>query len=313
MNHDETNLKIDVKSLSKQMELENMTPDLDLEDSWLKTFSVHRPALQLAGYFGYFDSACVRLQLIGRMEQSYMHQMSEEDLAGAFEKITSYKVPCIIFTRGYVPDKNILDICSRNRVPALLSQRKTTDLMTECSRWLRVVLAPSQTVHGVLMDLYGEGVLIMGESGLGKSEAALELINRGHRFVADDLVVIKKVSDVTLVGSATELNQDFIELRGIGFVDVRAMFGIESIKRTQNIDMIIMLSEYNSRENYDRLGQEKNFMEIMNVQVPCYEVPLRVGRNIAVLCECVAINNRAKKMGYNASEEFFVRRGKMQE
>lgn len=311
MSYKETENKMDVGSLCEQMGLINLTKEIDLNKISLTTFSVHRPALQLAGYFGYFDAACVRLQLIGRMEQSYMSQMPKEDLPAVFDKITKYTVPCIIFTRGYVPDKDIVDICVKNGVPALLSYRKTTDLMTECSRWLRVVLAPSETVHGVLMDLYGEGVLIIGDSGLGKSEAALELIKRGHRFVADDLVVIKKVSDVTLVGSATELTQDFIELRGIGIVDVRAMFGVESIKRTQNIDMVVKLSEYDPKKNYERVGRERNYIEFMEVSIPCYEVPLRVGRNIAVICESAAINNRAKKMGYNASEEFFERRSKL--
>lgn len=308
---EESKTTIDVGSLCKQMNLINLTPDIDLDNISITTFSVHRPALQLAGYYGYFDAACVRLQLMGRMEQSYMNEMRKEDLIRAFEKITGYNVPCIIFTRNYVPSREILDICKKNGVPVLSSGRLTTDLMTECSRWLRVVLAPSQLVHGVLMDLYGEGVLIMGESGLGKSEAALELIKRGHRFVADDLVVIKKVSDVTLVGSATSLNQDFIELRGIGIVDVRALFGIESIKLTQDIDMVIKLSEYDPKENYERLGHEGRYTEFMEVKVPFYEVPLRVGRNIAVICEAVAVNNRAKKMGYNASQAFFIRRDNM--
>lgn len=311
MANEQNGPKVDVGSLSRQMGLINLTKHIVLDKIMLSTFSVHRPALQLAGYYGYFDAACVRVQLIGRMEQSYMSQMDRDGLLSTFDKITGYDVPCIIFTSGYIPDKKIVEICNKNGVPVLLSKRKTTDLMTECSRWLRVVLAPSEMVHGVLMDLYGEGVLIIGESGLGKSEAALELIKRGHRFVADDLVLIKKVSDVTLIGSATKLTQDFIELRGIGFVDVRSMFGVESIKLTQEIDMIVKLSEYNSRDNYDRLGQERNVTELMDVEIPCYEVPLRVGRNIAVICECAAVNNRARKMGYNASDEFFERRDKM--
>lgn len=307
----ETQIQIDVGSLSRQMSLTNLTLDIDLDKKMLTTFSVHRPALQLAGYFGYFDAACVRLQLVGRMEQSYMSQMPREDLLSTFEKIAAYDVPCIIFTTGFLPDKEIVDICAKHNIPVLLSKRKTTDLMTECSRWLRVVLAPSEIVHGVLMDLYGEGVLIMGESGLGKSEAALELIKRGHRFVADDLVLIRKVSDVTLVGSATSLSQDFIELRGIGFVDVRSMFGVESIKLTQEIDMVIKLSEYDPKKQYDRMGQERNPTLFMGVELPCYEVPLRVGRNIAVICECAAISNRARKMGYNASAEFLERRDRL--
>ena len=179
--------------------------------------------------------------------------------------------------------------------------------MAEIIRWLKVKLAPCIVVHGVLVDVYGEGVLITGESGIGKSEAALELIKRGHRLVSDDAVEIRKVSDDTLIGSAPDVTKHFIELRGIGIVDVKTLFGVSSVKDTQSIDLVIRLEEWNRDKEYDRLGLEEQYTEYLGNKVVCHNIPIRPGRNLAIICESAAVNYRQKKMGYNAAQEFYKR------
>ena len=188
-----------------------------------------------------------------------------------------------------------------------MTKKATSGFMAEIIRWLNVMLAPCISVHGVLVDVYGEGVLITGESGIGKSEAALELIKRGHRLVTDDAVEIRKVSDDTLVGSAPDITKHFIELRGIGIIDVKSLYGVESIKETQAIDMVIKLEEWNKEKEYDRLGLENQYTEFLGNQVVCHSIPMRPGRNVAIIVETAAINYRQKKMGYNAAKELYNR------
>ena len=189
----------------------------------------------------------------------------------------------------------------------MLSDKKTSPLMAEIIRWLNVELAPTISIHGVLVDVYGEGVLITGESGIGKSEAALELIKRGHRLVSDDVVEIRKVSDETLVGSAPDITRHFIELRGIGIIDVKTLFGVESVKNEQEINLVIKLEEYNKNQEYDRLGLEEQYIEFLGNKVVCHSIPIRPGRNCAIICESAAVNYRQKKMGYNAALELYNR------
>ena len=290
------------------MKLENLTPDIDIAARDLTTYSTNRPALQLTGFLEGFDLGPMeRIQVIGRIEQAYINSLREEEVRERFEKIAGYNVPCFVFTKGYHPCRGILKACTRNNVPVFRTDRGTADFISETMRWLRVIMAPKQTVHGVLIDVYGEGVLIQGDSGIAKSEAALELIKRGHRLVSDDAVEIRKVSDDTLVGLAPPITKDFIELRGIGIINVRAMFGVEAVKQTQNIDMVIKLEEFNSEKKYDRMGMEDNYTEILGNKVTSYEIPIRPGRNIAVIVECAAVNNRSKKMGYTAPKEFMDR------
>lgn len=189
----------------------------------------------------------------------------------------------------------------------MISKKTTSDLMAEVIRWLNVKLAPMISIHGVLVDVFGEGVLIMGESGIGKSEAALELIKRGHRLVSDDVVEIKRVSDDTLIGSAPDITSHFIELRGIGIIDVKTLFGVESVKDTQSIDMVIKLEEWDKDKEYDRLGMEDQYTEFLGNKVVCHSIPIRPGRNLAVIVESAAVNYRQKKMGYNAARELYNR------
>ena len=201
----------------------------------------------------------------------------------------------------------MLELCNHYGVPCMVSEKTPSDLMAEIIRWLNVKMAPMISIHGVLVDVFGEGVLIMGESGIGKSEAALELIKRGHRLVSDDVVEISRVSDITLVGTAPDITRHFIELRGIGIIDVKTLFGVESVKDTQSIDMVIKLEEWDKDKEYDRLGMEDQYTEFLGNKIVCHSIPIRPGRNLAIIVESAAVNYRTKKMGYNASKELYKR------
>ena len=216
-------------------------------------------------------------------------------------------ISCIVFSRDLKPDPIFLETAIRHEVPVLSTKKSTSSFMSEIIRWLNVKLAPCISVHGVLVDVYGEGVLITGESGIGKSEAALELIKRGHRLVTDDVVELRKVSDDTLVGSAPDITKHFIELRGIGIVDVKALFGASSVRDTANIDLVIRLEDWDKDKEYDRLGLEESYTEYLGNKVVCHNIPIRPGRNLAVICETAAVNHRQKKMGYNAAKELYTR------
>lgn len=289
----------------EKMKLENLTPEIDVKHVKITQPDINRPALQLAGYFEHFDAT--RLQIIGFVEYTYMEGLTDETRREAYEKLMAYDIPCIVFSRDLKPDPIFLETAIRHEVPVLSTKKSTSDFMSEIIRWLNVKLAPCISVHGVLVDVYGEGVLITGESGIGKSEAALELIRRGHRLVTDDVVELRKVSDDTLVGSAPDITKHFIELRGIGIVDVKALFGALSVKDTQTIDLVIRLEDWDKDKEYDRLGLEENYTEYLGNKVVCHNIPIRPGRNLAVICETAAINHRQKKMGYNAAKELYTR------
>ena len=224
-----------------------------------------------------------------------------------YDKLISSKIPCLVFCRNQIPEPEVTELCSHYGVPCLLSSKPTSDTMAEVIRWLKAKLAPCISIHGVLVDVFGEGVLITGESGIGKSEAALELIKRGHRLVSDDVVEIRRVSDETLVGTAPDITRHFIELRGIGIVDVKALFGVLSVRETQNIDLVITLEEWNKNKEYDRLGLEEEYTEFLGNKVVCHHLPIRPGRNLAIIVETAAVNHRQKQMGYNAAQELYKR------
>lgn len=236
-----------------------------------------------------------------------MQGMSDEKKKEIYTKLLSYDIPAIIFCRELQPDDYFKQIAIENHVPLLMTRKATSAFMAETIRWLNVKLAPCISVHGVLVDVYGEGVLITGESGIGKSEAALELIKRGHRLVTDDVVELRKVSEDTLVGSAPDITKHFIELRGIGIVDVKALFGVSSVKDTQSIDLVIKLEEWDKDKEYDRLGLEEEYTEYLGNKIVYHNIPIRPGRNLALICESAAINHRQKKMGYNAAQELYTR------
>ena len=296
---------IKLESIIEKMKLENLTPELDISKIKITQPDINRPALQLAGYFEHFEAT--RLQVVGFVEYSYMEGLPEERQREIYTKFISNEIPAIVFCRELKPDRLFMETAVANKVPILMTKKSTSAFMAEIIRWLNVKLAPCISVHGVLVDVYGEGVLITGESGIGKSEAALELIKRGHRLVTDDAVEIRKVSDDTLVGSAPDITKHFIELRGIGIVDVKTLFGVSSVKDTQNIDLVIRLEDWDKEKEYDRLGLEEEYTEYLGNKVVCHNIPIRPGRNLAIICESAAINHRQKKMGYNAAQELYRR------
>ncbi|MBQ7954963.1 MAG: HPr kinase/phosphorylase [Lachnospiraceae bacterium] len=289
----------------EKMKLENLTPEIELKGIKMTQSDINRPALQMTGYFEHFDST--RVQVIGFVEYTYMEGMSDEEKKIRYDKFMSYEVPCVIFSRDLKPDEIFMEVARKYNRPVLSTKMTTSAFTAEAIRWLNVKLAPCISVHGVLVDVYGEGVLITGESGIGKSEAALELIKRGHRLVTDDVVELRKVSDETLVGSAPDITKHFIELRGIGIVDVKALFGASSVKDTQQVDLVIRLEEWDKDREYDRLGLEQEYTEYLGNKVVCHTLPIRPGRNLAVICESAAVNHRQKKMGYNAAQELYAR------
>ncbi len=296
---------VELVRLIEKMNLENCTPEIDIKSIKISQPDVNRPALQLAGFYDHFDSE--RVQVIGHVEQAYMHQLQREEQLKIFKRLMECKVPCIVFCRSMEIPEDFIQLAIEMEVPLLRTCKTTSSFMAEVIRWLNVELAPRIAIHGVLVDVYGEGILIMGESGIGKSEAALELIKRGHRLVADDVVEIKKVSDETLIGSSPDITRHFIELRGIGIINVKTLFGVESVKNTQAIDLVIKLEEWNRDKQYDRFGLEESYIEFLGNKIVCHSIPIRPGRNLAIICESAAVNYRQKKMGYNAAQELYNR------
>lgn len=296
---------VSIESLIEKLKLTNLTPQIDVESIKIRQPDINRPALQLAGYYEHFEET--RPQIIGFVEYSYMEHLSEERKREVYPRVISEKTPCIIFCRDLRPDEIFMETALKNNVPLLITDKSTSAFMAEIIRWLNVKLAPCISVHGVLVDVYGEGVLITGESGIGKSEAALELIKRGHRLVSDDVVEIRKVSDDTLIGSAPDITRHFIELRGIGIIDVKTLYGVQSVMDTTNINLVIRLEDWDKEKKYDRLGLEENYTEYLGNKIVCHNIPIRPGRNLAIICESAAVNYRQKKMGYNAAQELYQR------
>ena len=266
---------VNIQWFADYFKMENLTKEIDLSVREIKVSDINRPAFQFCGYFGHFTGE--RVQIVGRAEYAYLQQLDAEQRKKIFEDFLAYDMPCVIFCRGLIPAEDFLEAARRNNVAVLSTERKTSSVMAEIIRVLNDKLAPCISIHGVLVDVYGEGLLIMGESGIGKSEAALELIRRGHRLVTDDVVEIRKINESTLIGTSPDITRYFIELRGIGIIDVKA------------------------------LGLEQEYTEILGVKVVCHSLPIRPGRNLAVICETAAVNHRQKKMGYNAAQELYRR------
>lgn len=287
--------------VEKKMGLVCLTPEVDYETASISVPEVNRPALQLTGFFDLFDND--RIQIIGNVEFSYLERLDAKDRLERYRQIFTYDIPCIVFCRNLEPEKEVIELATEYGIPLFKSGDTTSAFIGEVIRRLNVRLAPAIMVHGVLIDVYGEGVLIVGDSGIGKSEAAIALIQRGHRLIADDAVEIRKVSDETLIGSAPDITKHFIELRGIGVLDVKTLFGVRSIKDTGRIDMVIRLEEWDAEKSYERMGLDRNYIEYIGNKVECYTIPVRPGRNLAAIVETAAVNHRQKNMGYNAAEE----------
>lgn len=296
---------VKLTELIEKMNLKNLTPDIDLEEKYITVPEINRPALQLTGYFEYFDS--VRVQIIGIVEHTYLETLDVERKKNIYKELLAHGIPCLIYTSLIQPDDELLRQANETGIPVLVTDKKTSPFQAEVIRWLNVQLAPCISIHGVLVDVYGVGVLIRGESGIGKSELALELIKRGHRLVTDDAVEIRKVSDDTLVGSAPSITKHLIELRGIGIIDIKSLYGVQSVKETQNIDLVITLEEWEKGKEYDRLGLEDEYTEFLGNKVKCHTIPIRPGRNLAVIVESTSINHRQTQMGYNAAQELYRR------
>lgn len=294
-----------LKELVKEFDLEILHEGDGYEDVRIKTENVNRPALQLTGFMDYFDFD--RIQVMGRVEMTYMLQLSYEERMERFEALFSHKIPALIYSRGMDPLPECMEMAQKYGRTILRSQDTTTVLLGAIGTFLENYLAPCITRHGVLLDVYGEGILLVGESGVGKSETAIELVKRGHRLIADDAVEIRRTTSKQLFGTAPELIRYYIEIRGIGVIDVPSLFGMSAVMKESQIDLVINLEQWRDGGNYDRLGVEEQTTTFLDVAVPSITVPVKPGRNLAVIIEVAAMNNRHKKMGHNAALEFTQR------
>lgn len=293
---------IPLTALVKEFRLEVVYASADYESIRLTVEDVARPGLQLTGYFDHFEP--MRLQILGNVEFSFIQKKTPQERAAIFDKFFSYKPPALLIARNFPVDKQVLAMAKKHSITLLRSPETTAALASSIITFLRSKLAPRITRHGVLVEVYGEGLLLMGDSGVGKSETALELLKRGHRLIADDAVEIRKVSESSLIGTAPDLIRNYIELRGIGIINVAKLFGMGAVRTENEINLVVNIVPWNTQEVYDRLGLDDQYMEILGVKVPMNTIPVTAGRNLAVILEVAAMNNRQRKLGYNAAQEF---------
>jgi len=296
---------VKLSAVIKEFNLEILYAPDNIGNITVVSDDISRPGLQFAGYFDYFDSD--RLQIIGMQETSYMETQSRETRLDVFRKFFSTNIPAVIISRSIEPFPEFLEMAQQYGVPVLRSREWTSTLIGDMLSTLRVWLAPQITRHGVLVEVYGVGILILGDSGIGKSETAIELVKRGHRLIADDAVEISRVSNRTLVGRAPEVIRHYIEMRGIGVIDVRRIFGMGAVKMSERIDLIISLELWQEGKNYDRLGLDNAHMSILDIDIPMFTIPVKPGRNLAVIIEVAAMNHRDHNMGFNAANELVMR------
>ena len=274
-----SNGSVSVAKVAQVLNLKNFTPDINLKKCKIISSDVNRPALQLTGYFEHFEES--RIQMIGNVEYTFIQQMSDAEKKTRYDAFLKFDIPCVIFCRSLQPDEIFLEEAIKNEVPVLGTDRPTSEFMAELIYTLGEELAPCITVHGVLVDVYGEGLMITGDSG--------------------------KINEHTLIGTSPEVTRHFIELRGIGIIDVKTLYGVECVKEKQQIDLVIKLEDWKKDADYDRLGLEEEYIEYLGNKVVCHSLPIRPGRNLAVICETAAVNHRQKKMGYNAAQELYRR------
>lgn len=298
---------VSMAKIIKNFKLETIVMPLPEENIYISNVEVNRPGLQLCGFYQYFDNA--RIQIIGKSEEAFLTGFSDEEYKKRVGDFFGKKPAAVIISRDLPVSDFMKDAALKNNVPLLRTSDATSSFMSSLISFLNVELAPRVTRHGVLVEVYGEGLLILGESGVGKSETAIELVKRGHRLIADDAVEIRRVSSRSLVGSAPENIRHFIELRGIGIINARRIFGIGAVNLTSKIDLVINLEQWQSEKVYDRMGLEDQTSDILGINVPSVTIPVKPGRNLAVIIEVAAMNNRQKKMGYNAAYELLKRLG----
>lgn len=299
------NYTIPLKEIEREFSLEVIYGPEGYENIEISSTDINRPGLQLSGFYEFFDHT--RAAVMGRVETMYLTTLSSDERRDRFDVLFAKGIPFVVFTRNLDVFPEVIEVAKKHNTPIFRTPEVTSSFMAALISYLNVQLAPRITRHGVLVEVYGEGVLLLGESGVGKSETAIELVKRGHRLIADDAVELKKVSAKSIVGSAPEIIRHFIELRGIGVVDVRRIFGMGSVKLTEKIDLVINLELWKDGKQYDRFGAETNYTNILGIDIPCLTVPVKPGRNLAVIIEVAAMNNRHKKMGYNAAEELSAR------
>ena len=293
---------VPLTTLVKEFKLEVAYESSDYETIQLTVADVTRPGLQLSGYFDHFEP--MRLQVFGNAEISYLQKLTPAEREIAMDRYYSYKFPAMLVTRYNPLEPVCMELAKKHDITVLRCHEATSTIVSAIVAYLSAALAPRITRHGVLMEVYGEGILLLGESGMGKSEAAVELLKRGHRLIADDAVEIRKVSGSTLIGSAPALIRNYVELRGIGIVNVAKLFGMGAVKSENEINLVVNVVPWNNHETYDRVGLEEQYMEILGVQVPMNTIPITPGRNLAVILEVAAMNNRQRQMGYNPAKEF---------
>ena len=293
---------VPLSSLVKEFSLGVAHASTDYESIRLTVEDLARPGLQLAGYFDHFEP--MRLQVMGNVEMSYLYRLEPHERRRIYDRLFSYKFPALLIARNIPPDEQCLEMAEKHNITILRSSEPTSALISGIITYLKSALAPRITRHGVLVEVYGEGILLIGDSGIGKSEAAVELLKRGHRLIADDAVEIKKISTNSLIGTAPDLIRNYIELRGIGIINVAKLFGMGAVRSENEINLVVNIVPWNTQEVYDRLGLEEQYMELLGVNVPMNTIPITPGRNLAMILEVAAMNNRQKKMGYNAALEF---------
>ncbi len=296
---------VPLTKLVKEFDLRVAYASSDYEKIHLTVEDVARPGLQLAGFFEHFEP--VRLQVIGNVEASYLNKLSSFERSRIYDRLLSFKSPAMLIARDIEPDQQLMEMAKKHNITILRSNEATSTVVSAIIAYLKSLLAPRITRHAVLMEVYGEGVLITGESGIGKSEAAVELLKRGHRLIADDAVEIKKIAGNVLMGSAPDLIRNYVELRGIGVVNVAKLFGMGAVKMENQIDLVVNVVPWKQNAAYDRLGLEEQTMEILGTKIPMNTIPITPGRNLAVILEVAAMNNRQRRMGYNPAEEFTQR------
>lgn len=301
----ENRFSVKLSTIIETLHLTKLYYEDQMDDIEIVSANVNRPGLQIIGFFHYFDPE--RIQIIGKVEMTYLEKMTSQERKQSMEVLFSKGIPAAVITRTMEPFPEIVEAAQKYQVPLLQTDEVTSRFMSELIRNLSVWLAPRVTRHGVLVEVYGEGLLILGDSGVGKSETAIELLKRGHRLVADDAVEIKKVSNSSLVGSSPAIIRHFIELRGIGIINVKNIFGMGAVKDTEKIDLVVHLEHWKDGQEYDRLGMETTYTDILGVNIPSLTVPVRQGRNLAVIIEVAAMNNRQKRMGFNAAQELHDR------